>query len=148
LSAVPFSREVRFFCWSLLYRCVHCPVHETSLLLCFGSVYPTPQLWRFLAVDAYCVNDVIEPGRPPKASFVRCLGGYFSGTTGRIPTISQGRGKECSRLLENQTSRSLVGAIGACRRIGQTTALQPERRLSGESGLSSSQDVVAISAEV
>lgn len=98
-------------------------------------------------VDAYCVNDVVVP--TSRRSQILCV--VWEGTCAERPkqtSISQARGSNSLPPIgESDVNDGLVGAIWYAGDWTGPIALQPEKRLSGESDLTASHDVVAISAE-
>lgn len=98
-------------------------------------------------VDAYCVNDVIVPAS--RRSQILCV--VWEGTCAERPKQSSSRTNIRSVSLPSIAEKSEEdGLVGAVWYAGDWTgpiALQPERTLSGESRLSDSHDVVAISNE-
>lgn len=97
-------------------------------------------------VDAYCVNDVVVP--TSRRSQLLCV--VWEGTCAERPkqtTTSQVRGSFLPPIGEQDVNDGLVGAIWYAGDWTGPIALQPEKRLSGESDLSKSHDVVAISGE-
>lgn len=112
------------------------------------SYSSTMEVLETCRVDAYCVNDVIVPIARRKQ--VLCV--VWEGTCAERPKnsagTSQARGSYALPPIgEADVNDGLVGAIWYAGDWTGPIALQPERRLSGESGLSDSHDVVAISAE-
>jgi hypothetical protein len=100
-------------------------------------------------VDAYCVNDVIVS--TARRTQVLCV--VWEGTCAERPKQttsqhSQARGSYALPPIgEKDVNDGLVGAVWYAGDWSGPIALQPERMLSGESDLSESHDVVAISAE-
>lgn len=100
-------------------------------------------------VDAYCVNDVVVPSS--RRSQVLCV--VWEGTCAERPKQSTSvskpnvRGSLLPPIGEQDVQDGLVGAVWYAGDWTGPLAVQPERRLSGESQLSDTHDVVAISNE-
>jgi len=98
-------------------------------------------------VDAYCVKDVVVP--TSRRSQVLCV--VWEGTCAERPKSkhsSQARGSNVLPVIgEADVNDGLVGAVWYAGDWTGPIALQPERRLCGESELSESHDVCAISNE-
>lgn len=112
------------------------------------SYASTMEVLETCRVDAYCVNDVIVP--ISRRKLVLCV--VWEGTCAERPknstSSSQARGTSALPPIgESDINDGLVGAIWYAGDWTGPIALQPEKRLSGESQLSDSHEVVAISAE-
>lgn len=98
-------------------------------------------------MDAYCVNDVVVPIN--RRSSLLCV--VWEGTCAERPkqaTTTPARGSYALPPIgEQDVNDGLVGAVWYAGDWTGPIALQPERRLSGESELSPTHDVVAISGE-
>mgnify|MGYP005846778465 CR=1 FL=1 len=117
------------------------------LFRCSLSYASTMEVLETCRVDAYCVNDVIVPAS--RRSQVLCV--VWEGTCAERPkqstTKTNTRGSLLPPIGEQDDQDGLVGAVWYAGDWTGPIALQPERRLSGESQLSDTHDVVAISQE-
>jgi len=111
------------------------------------SYASTMEVLETCRVDAYCVNDVVVPIARRKQ--ILCV--VWEGTCAERPkqtTTTPARGSYALPPIgEADVNDGLVGAVWYAGDWTGPIALQPERRLSGESELSPTHDVVAISAE-
>jgi len=111
------------------------------------SYTSTMEVLEICRVDAYCVNDVVVPLSRRRG--VLCV--VWEGTCAERPQGNSSDQARCTSALapigESAVNDGLVGAIWYAGDWTGPIALQPARRLSGESGLSSTHDIVAVSAE-
>lgn len=98
-------------------------------------------------VDAYCKNDVVVPSA--RRSKLLCV--VWEGTcVERDRTGARPKDKNLTTIQEKDLQRQQIQPPGAVWHAGDWTgpiALQPDKRLSGESDLSASHDIVAMSSE-
>jgi len=95
-------------------------------------------------VDAYCKNDVVVPAS--RRSQFLCV--VWEGTcVERDRSASRGKGENNLSTIDEQGNKRSIGAVWHAGDWTGPIALQPEKRLSGESDLSATHDIVAAATE-
>ena len=118
---------------------------ETNLLLCSSLSYSsTMEVLETARVDAYCKNDVVVPAS--RRTQLLCV--VWEGTcVERNKTAYKPKDGENGLPSISEQGSYHTGAVWHAGDWTGPIALQPDKRLSGESDLSTTHDIVAMSSE-
>jgi hypothetical protein len=137
----PIPVKVRLFC---LMKLVRLKCTDTLFALFSLSYSSTMEVLETARVDAYCKNDVVVP--VIRRSNILCV--VWEGTcVERNRTVAKQKQGERLSAIDEQGSSHHNGAVWHAGDWTGPISLQPEKRMSGESDLSSTHDIVAMSSE-
>ena len=101
------------------------------------------ELLETARVDAFCTDDVVVPAS--RRDSVLCV--VWEGTCVERKRGPKSLHQPSLRTIQEKNSKKDIGAVWYAGDWTGPIALQPEKRLSGESALSATHDVVAMSSQ-